>query len=79
MPRAGLDAGVVTEAAAALADENGLAQLSMSTVADRFGVKPPSLYKHVAGLPDLTRRIAALAAAELTEALTEATRGLTGR
>ncbi len=79
MPRAGLDATIVTETAAALADEHGLAQLSMSTVADRLGVKPPSLYKHVAGLPDLTRRIAALAAAELTEALTEATRGRDGR
>ena len=79
MPRAGLDAAVVTAAAAGLADENGLAQLSMSTVADRLGVKPPSLYKHVAGLPDLTRRIAALAAAELTDELADATRGHTGR
>lgn len=79
MPRAGLDPSVVTEAAAALADENGLAHLSMSTLADRLGVKPPSLYKHVAGLPDLTRRIAALAAAELTEELTDATGGRTGR
>jgi AcrR family transcriptional regulator len=79
VPRAGLDPAVVTEAAAALADENGLAQLSMSTVADRLGVKPPSLYKHVAGLPDLTRRIAALAATELTDLLDDATRGRTGR
>jgi AcrR family transcriptional regulator len=79
VPRAGLDAAVVTEAAAALADEHGLAQLSMSTVAERLGVKAPSLYKHVGGLTDLTRRIAVVAVAELSEALRDATQGRAGR
>lgn len=78
MPRAGLDARTVTEAAAALADEHGLEQLSMSVVAERLGVKAPSLYKHVDGLPDLRRRIAILAATELGDELREATQGLAG-
>ena len=64
MPRAGLDAATVTEAGAALADEIGLAGLSMGAVAERLGVKTPSLYKHVASLADLQHRIAVLATAD---------------
>lgn len=78
MPRAGLDAATVTEAAAELADEIGLSQLSMSVVAERLGVKAPSLYKHVGGLPDLTRRIAILAATELGDELRDAMQGRSG-
>jgi AcrR family transcriptional regulator len=78
MPRAGLDAATVTAAAAALADEIGLAQLSMSVVAERLGVKAPSLYKHVDSLPDLHRRIAILAATELGDDLRDAMQGRAG-
>lgn len=79
MPRAGLAPASVTEAAAVLADEVGLAQLSMGLVADRLGVKPPSLYKHVDGLADLVHRIAVLAATELGDALRDAIQGRAGR
>lgn len=79
VPRAGLDAAAVTEAAATLADEIGLARVSMSTVADRLGVKSPSLYKHVQGLDDLVRRIAILAATELGDDLRGAMQGRAGR
>lgn len=79
MARAGLDPAAVTTAAAGLADEIGLAQLSMSVVAERLGVKSPSLYKHVDGLTDLTRRIAILAANELGDDLRDAMQGLAGR
>lgn len=78
MPRAGLTAAVVTAAAATLADEAGLAQLSMGAVADRLGVKTPSLYKHVDGLADLTHRIAVLATTELGDAVRDATQGRAG-
>jgi AcrR family transcriptional regulator len=69
----------VTDTAAVLADEIGLPQLSMSVVAERLGVKTPSLYKHVEGLADLTRRIALLAATELGDALRDAMQGRAGR
>jgi AcrR family transcriptional regulator len=75
MPRAGLDSGVVVEAAAAIADADGLDAVTLSSVAARLGVKPPSLYAHVGGLPDLKQRLAGLAAAELAEALTPAVAG----
>lgn len=79
MPRAGLDAAVVTEAGARLADELGLAQLSMGALAERLGVKPPSLYKHVTGQSDLIERIALLGVQELGDAICDATRGVVGR
>lgn len=78
MPRAGLVPATVTEAAADLADELSPTQLSMSVVADRLGVKAPSLYKHVDGLADLTRRIALLGATELGDALRDAMQGRAG-
>lgn len=78
MPRAGLDAATVTAAGAALADEIGLTRLSMGLLAERLGVKTPSLYKHVASLADLNHRIAVLSALELEAALGAATEGRTG-
>lgn len=79
MPRAGLDAATVTAAGADLADEIGLEHLTMSVVADHLGVRAPSLYKHVGGLDDLTRRIAVLAANEVGDALRDAVQGVAGR
>ncbi len=78
MPRAGLAPASVTEAGAALADEVGLDQLSMGLVAERLGVKTPSLYKHVDSQADLTHRIAVLAMTELGDALRDATQGRAG-
>lgn len=75
MPRARLDPATVTEAGATLVDEIGLDGLSMGLVAERLGVKTPSLYKHVDGLADLTHRIAVLSATELADALRDATQG----
>ena len=78
MPRAGLDPASVTGAAAALADERGYAQLSMGALAERLGVRTPSLYKHVASQADLVHRIAVLAAVELGDALRDAIQGKAG-
>lgn len=78
MPRAGLTPATVTEAGAALADEIGLAQLSMGQLAERLGVKTPSLYKHVTSQADLVHRIAVQAANELADAIRDATQGRAG-
>ncbi|HLH65758.1 MAG TPA: hypothetical protein VKV27_08645 [Solirubrobacteraceae bacterium] len=43
MPRAGLDTEAVVAAAASLADEVGLAQVTLSAVARALDVRPPSL------------------------------------
>ncbi|OLT31674.1 TetR family transcriptional regulator [Actinomadura sp. CNU-125] len=66
-------------AGAALADELGPAGLTMGSLAERLGVRTPSLYKHVGGLDDLNRRIAALALHEAADAVGTAIQGYAGR
>jgi len=78
VPRAGLTPAAVTAAGADLADEIGLEHLSMGLLAERLGVRTPSLYKHVEGLGDLTHRIAVLAMTELADAVRDATQGRAG-
>ncbi|WP_299953546.1 TetR/AcrR family transcriptional regulator [uncultured Modestobacter sp.] len=79
MPRAGLGTAAVVAAGADLADEIGFAGLTMGRLAERLGVRTPSLYKHVAGQDDLNRRIAALALDEAAGAIGAAIQGLAGR
>lgn len=79
MPRAGLDPAAVVAAGAALADEVGFAKLTMGLLAERVGVRTPSLYKHVGGQEDLVRRIAALALSEAADAVGGAVQGYAGR
>lgn len=79
MPRAGLDSATVVATGAALADEVGLANLTMGSLAKRLGVRTPSLYKHVSGQEDLNRRIAALALNEAADAIGTAIQGHAGR
>ncbi|GAB7047327.1 TetR/AcrR family transcriptional regulator [Catenuloplanes indicus] len=78
MPRAGLDRATVIAAGAALADEVGLAGLTMGLLAERLGVRTPSLYKHVENLESLHRGISVQAKADLTQALARATAGRSG-
>ncbi|UFS94188.1 TetR/AcrR family transcriptional regulator [Nocardia huaxiensis] len=79
MPRAGLSKAEVIRAGAELADEAGYDKLAMAPLAQRLGVKTPSLYKHVASLADLQHGIATLALTELDRATRDAMHGLSGR
>ena len=79
MPRAGLDPAAVVGAAAGLADEVGLANVTMGLLGERLGVRAPSLYKHVSSQADLNRRIAVLALTEVGDELRDALQGLAGR
>lgn len=54
----GLTVEQVVEAAAEIADRDGLDALSLATVASALGVKSPSLYTHVRGLAGLRRQLA---------------------
>ena len=76
-PRAGLSRDAVVEAAAALADEEGLEALSLSTLASRLGIRAPSLYNHVAGLEGLRRELALLGLRELGRRMGRAAMGKT--
>lgn len=78
MPRVGLDPTIVVGAAADLADEVGLSNVTMGRVAERLGVRAPSLYKHIDSEADLIRRIAVLALNDLGDALRDALQGRAG-
>jgi AcrR family transcriptional regulator len=69
---------VVTAAGADLVDEVGFDQLSMGLLAERLGVRTPSLYKHVAGQSDLAHAIGVLAMTELADAIGGAIQGRSG-
>jgi AcrR family transcriptional regulator len=73
--RAGIDNNDVIAAAVALVDAGGLEALSLTTLANRLGVRTPSLYNHVAGLPGLRRQLAVLGTRQLGAALSRAAIG----
>jgi AcrR family transcriptional regulator len=75
MPRMGLDAARVVDAAAGIADAEGLEAVTLAKVAGELGVRAPSLYNHVDGRSDLLRAIAVLGVRELSAALREAAVG----
>lgn len=75
MPRAGLSTGTVIERAAQLVDETGLDGLNLAALADSLGVRVPSLYKHIDGMPGLRRGVMLQAKAGLCHALTQAAVG----
>jgi AcrR family transcriptional regulator len=78
VPRAGLSTDQVVAAGATLADEIGFHALTLAVLADRLGVKPPALYKHVDSLADLQHRIATLAMTEFGDAARDALQGRAG-
>jgi AcrR family transcriptional regulator len=71
----GLDARRVAEAAAAIADTDGLEAVTLARVAADLGVRAPSLYNHVDGRPGLLRAVALQGVRELTAALRDAAVG----
>jgi AcrR family transcriptional regulator len=70
--KAGITRDRVVEAAAAIADRDGLAAVSLATVAEAVGVRSPSLYSHVDGIDGLRRGLGRRAARQLAERLAAA-------
>ena len=66
------------DAAAALADRDGFDALTLGAVAAALGVRPPSLYNHVAGLDGLRRDLALRGVQELGERIRDAAVGRAG-
>jgi AcrR family transcriptional regulator len=75
VPRVGLTEARVLDEAEQLADEVGLSHLTLAALAERLGVRYPSLYKHVDGMDGLQRGIAIRAKHELAGTLARATVG----
>jgi AcrR family transcriptional regulator len=75
MPRAGLTEERVVEEGERFADEVGLSSLTLAALAERLGVRQPSLYKHITGTDGLRRSIALRAKDELAIVLGRAAVG----
>jgi AcrR family transcriptional regulator len=73
--RVGLDQATVVEVAAKLVDEEGIEQLTLGRLAERLGVRTPSLYNHVAGLPGLKHDLALYCLHDLLDLILRATVG----
>ena len=78
MPRAGLSEERVVDEAEQLADEVGISRLTLAAVAERLGVRQPSLYKHIEGTAGLHRSLSIRAKQELAEILGRAAVGRSG-
>ncbi len=65
MPRQGLNRHKVLEAALSVIDDHGLEELTMRRLALELGVEAPSLYKHIAGKPDILDGIVELVYEEI--------------
>lgn len=66
------------DAATALADRGGVDAVTIAAVAAEVGVRPPSLYNHVAGREALIALIGVRAMEELAAAMSLAAAGLAG-
>lgn len=77
--RKGVSGQAVLDAAIAVVEAEGMAGLTLSRVARELGVKPPSLYNHIAGLDTLRRDVALRATEDLGVRLGKAAMGRAGR
>lgn len=78
MPRAGLTPSAIVDLALGVVDDEGLAQLTLTKVAERAGVAVPALYKHVRNLAELHQLIRVRVIDDLTADLTAAAVGRSG-
>ena len=77
-PRANLTKATVVQAAADLINAEGLEALSLGHLAESLGIRTPSLYNHVDGLPGLMRELSILNARNLADRISEAAIGQSG-
>ncbi|WP_239617545.1 TetR-like C-terminal domain-containing protein [Cohnella mopanensis] len=77
--RAGIKPEIVIATAADIADRIGWEQITLANVAGQLGIKTPSLYNHVEGLPDLRQKLALYASEQLRDQLHDAAIGHTGK
>lgn len=78
MSRRSLDKAVILQAAIELADDMGLEQVTLSSLAQRLGIKSPSLYNHIDGMQGLRRELALHGLQLLCDAMTRASVGKAG-
>lgn len=75
MPRVKLDLQMILQAAADIADKEGLDEVTLASLSKKLGIRSPSLYNHVDGLNGVRHKLALYGMNKLNEALTYAAIG----
>ncbi|MFB5760085.1 TetR/AcrR family transcriptional regulator [Paenibacillus medicaginis] len=78
-PRQGLTLQRVLQAAEEIANEQGMGEVTLTTLAGKLQIRPPSLYNHISGMAGLRRELAMYSMRELEGVLTRAAVGHAGR
>ena len=73
--RVRLNSEIIVAAAAGIADLNGLDNVTLTAVANYLGVRKPSLYNHINGLPELRGQLAIWGTNQLRIKISEAAIG----
>jgi AcrR family transcriptional regulator len=73
-----LNSDLIIRAAVRIADEEGVEALTLATLAQRLDIRSPSLYNHIAGLPELRRLLSLHGLEELRSELLHAAVGRAG-
>ncbi|RKF50338.1 TetR family transcriptional regulator [Bacillus wiedmannii] len=74
-PRIGLTLQKVVETAVEIADTNGIQEVTLASLAQRLGVRSPSLYNYVKGLQDVRKNLGIYGIKQLHNRLEEAAEG----
>lgn len=70
-----LSLDTILNASAALAEEKGLENITLNQVAEKLGIKSPSLYNHVSGIGGISEGLAKLAVSKLDATVRDAAVG----
>jgi AcrR family transcriptional regulator len=77
-PKVGLELTEILEAAAELADQFGMQEVTLANLAKKLGIRPPSLYNHLDGLAGLRKKMAIYGLEQLFDALAQSAIGVSG-
>lgn len=77
-PKVGLELTEILGAAAELADEFGMQEVTLANLAKKLGIRPPSLYNHFDGLGGLRKKMAIYGLDQLYEDLAQSAIGVSG-
>jgi AcrR family transcriptional regulator len=77
-PRIGLDLPAILQAAAEIADTDGIEAVTLASLAKKLKIRPPSLYNHVDGLQGLRKKLAIYGLEQLNSILARAVIGRSG-
>lgn len=77
-PRTGLRISVILQAAEEIANAKGFGEVTLTSLAQKLGIRPPSLYNHIEGLNGLRKVMALDSLAQLENAMIAAITGNSG-